>query len=1217
LAGWTALVLASVAGLAYWYLSAQRMRLEEETHRELAQASRDIRSNLTELSSNAAKYFTNPENTADRLIVEFARRNPYVDLHKTTLKGEAQKAADVKTDDAQGPDAGVCTSLMTPQKLSVTRKSHHGIEIVIDAQKIFDDVAISNTFEYLFIADAKSGEVTFATEHGEASRHRHGLGWIDSHTRQNASSDHPVISLLGLGGLARPDGQRLDPKELFQASASQSVSLGTSNFLMFSYPIEIQGGGTCGSAETWIVGGLVDPNGMWTEAATLSPRRTLVVLLILLLVFTAKPLVKLLLLQPGERFHFTDACILLPSAAVLLMLTTILLLAWGSHSKTDAMAKRGLRELSLGLEERLMTEFSAARTQLTAYDGELQGKVDNHNCLAGSFGPNDIPNLFSSSSKLVKAPTVYPDLSLVMWLDQKGNQILKADVHSQLTPRQNLEERPYFTESRSARWNFQFAYGVPFFVQSLRNNTTGELTTALSIQSAVAKDCIAAITMAPLSVERPILPAGYSFAVIAADGQVLYHSDPRRTLKEDFLAEIGDPESLHAAIQALRPGDALPVILTTYGRSPVGLHIQKLGCWQGPSAVNSRPARVDCRQGMAPTDAYNQRLDSARAPDWFLITLRDRRWLEDASTEALVHATTWSLLAWFPVLLCVMLAVSFQGKKILAAMWPNPQKVERYRSLAWICGILLVAGLTLVSRWPQPGSAGLFRLAIVYPLLTIALTIAALNTQSGWLPGFVSKWPSVRWADAYTLAVAVLWMTVAVVPAVGLFRHSWHRELDKLDQYERAREQRRRADWAAQDAELYKRQNIDLKEIDIKDQEKGGFLGRRSQDRICYRVAYSGPSSYGLTPSGWDNSLDYLLPFYDEPVESLRYQVPETRDSQNDDDSAWVSPQYAQVTLNDWSASAFVATYLLALWLLRLNIRRLFWTSLELGSETASETKTPVRFALLLVPSAAEKQMLREIFQRPKAASVAAVAESNSGSAPTRDDIEVIDFEESFQEEEARQDALDRLERAEQEPNRWVVVLAVSDPLRMLNGGELAASIPDTERQRWISALNRLAGGASALWSQSVRRDGRSVAPPFDAVWRQCSQKEQLALIHVAQEGFANPSNSDAVKNLLAKGLLKFAPNLVLLNGDFENFVQARANSPEIKEWERPEGVIGWHGARWIFVALLVIGLLFAAGTGQAWLKGATTMMTMLAGGLEAMWRILNAVQRPRSLVTP
>jgi hypothetical protein len=946
---------------------------------------------------------------------------------------------------------------------------------------------------------------------------------------------------------------------------------------------------------------------MWTEAATLSPRRTLVVLLVLLLVFTAKPLLKLLLLRPGERFHFTDACILLPSAAVLLMMTTILLLEWGSHSKTDAMAERGLEELSSHLEGRLMTEFSLARKQIADYDKHLAEKLAHQECSEKSFGKNDVPNLFSSSSDLVKAPTTYQDLSLVMWLDQNGDQILKADVHSQVTSRQNLEERPYFAEARRGRWNFQFADGDPFFVQSLRNNTTGELTTALSTQSGAAKDCLAAITMAPLAVERPILPAGYSFAVIAADGQVLYHSDARRTLKEDFFAEIGDPEPLHAAIQGLRPGDALPVLRTTYGRSPVDVHIQKLGCWRGPSAAGLQAERSGCRQ--SPTPPW--------APDWFLITMRDRRWIEDASTEALVHATTWSLMAWLPVLLCVVVAVSFKGKKILAIMWPNPQKVERYRSLAWICGILLLAGLVLVSLWRQPGSAGLFFLTIFYPIVAMVLTLGASNIKAGWLPGFVSKWPSLGSADSYTLAVAALWVTVSVVPAVGLFRHSWHREMDKLDQYERAREQRRIADWAAQDAELYTRQNIDLKEIDKK-YKNGGFLGLRKQGRIFFHVAYSDPQSFGLTPPARDNSLDYLLPFYDEPVESLRYQVLEkTSDSQAKEPPTRISFQYAQVTLNWRSAGVFVATYLLAMWLLRVNIRRLFWTSLELSSEAASDTKARSRFVLLLVPSAAEKLILRDLLKRPKTASPAAVAGPSSISVMAWDDVELIDFEESLQEDDVRQDALEKLERAGQEPSRWVIVLALSDPLRMLNGQELTVRIPDAERQRWIAALKHLTDGASGTLSETHRNDGSSIAPPFDAIWRQCSQKEQVALIHVAQEGFANPANADAVKSLYAKGLLKFAPNLVLMNSDFENFVHTQAASPEVKEWERPEGAIGWHGARWIFLALLVIGLLFAAGTGQAWLKGATTMMTVLAGGLEAMWKVLNAVQRPRSLVTP
>ena len=97
-AGWTAFVLVVVAGAAYWYLSAQRMRLEDETRRELAQASRDLRSNLNELSSNAAKYFVHKNKRGDDAIQEFARRNPYVDL-PTTSSNHASNGLTKKEED--------------------------------------------------------------------------------------------------------------------------------------------------------------------------------------------------------------------------------------------------------------------------------------------------------------------------------------------------------------------------------------------------------------------------------------------------------------------------------------------------------------------------------------------------------------------------------------------------------------------------------------------------------------------------------------------------------------------------------------------------------------------------------------------------------------------------------------------------------------------------------------------------------------------------------------------------------------------------------------------------------------------------------------------------------------------------------------------------------------------------------------------------------------
>src|SRR5262252_5695939 len=72
-AGVIAAAVLSVAALAYWYLSSQRSRLEEQTRGELAQAAQGLKANLSALSSSALVFFQHEVRP-----IEFAGRNPYV-----------------------------------------------------------------------------------------------------------------------------------------------------------------------------------------------------------------------------------------------------------------------------------------------------------------------------------------------------------------------------------------------------------------------------------------------------------------------------------------------------------------------------------------------------------------------------------------------------------------------------------------------------------------------------------------------------------------------------------------------------------------------------------------------------------------------------------------------------------------------------------------------------------------------------------------------------------------------------------------------------------------------------------------------------------------------------------------------------------------------------------------------------------------------------------
>jgi hypothetical protein len=48
-----------------------------------------------------------------------------------------------------------------------------------------------------------------------------------------------------------------------------------------------------------------------------------------------------------------------------------------------------------------------------------------------------------------------------------------------------------------------------------------------------------------------------------------------------------------------------------------------------------------------------------------------------------------------------------------------------------------------------------------------------------------------------------------------------------------------------------------------------------------------------------------------------------------------------------------------------------------------------------------------------------------------------------------------------------------------------------------------------------------------------------------------------------------------------------------------------------------VVALGFAAVTGEPWIKSATSLMTALAAGLEALWKVLTTVQRFNPPATP
>jgi len=473
-----------------------------------------------------------------------------------------------------------------------------------------------------------------------------------------------------------------------------------------------------------------------------------VVFILLLLVVGLQPLIKLYFLNPTERFRFADACMLAANSVMVLMAMTVLLLEYGAYFRAQRSANSGLETLARIVEKKLTGEFRRMRTQLVTFTDRFD------NC---DVSPeDDVKNLLNPGERYRDLrPEKYRDLSQVTWINPQGKQIFKATVNPELTPRISVRGRTYFTEPsyRKAQhlWSFRReeelkdASSPRFFVQSTRSWTTADLSTDLSISLSHKKNLrnkektcegyVAEISAPPLAVERPLLAAGYDFAVIAGDGQVLYHSDPRRTLKENFFAEVDNPDDVHAAIQS-RAGRHLK---TLYARRPSELFIR-------------------------PLDLNNA--------GWFVVTLRDRGWIYAVATETLVYAMAWCCLSWLASTLVLLMVFLRSGKERLHYWWPTPQKGKFYQTLTGIYAFLLIGGLAVVVR-ADPVGSGLFRFSLAFPLIA-AVTTVMMHWRSSYDRAPQGDLHRTSYWTWYVAALAAMWAAAGIVPAAGLFRHSWH-----------------------------------------------------------------------------------------------------------------------------------------------------------------------------------------------------------------------------------------------------------------------------------------------------------------------------------------------------------------------------------------------------------------------------------------------------------
>ncbi|MBM3744376.1 MAG: hypothetical protein FJW34_01090, partial [Acidobacteria bacterium] len=418
--------------------------------------------------------------------------------------------------------------------------------------------------------------------------------------------------------------------------------------------------------------------------------------------FLGWPFLKAAFMNHRERLRISDALFMVLATPIGVCLLTLLALNTYHDHVLQVETHDQLEELAGAVNRNLVQELRDIRAQMEAFNQRLSsGLARQGNILAD-------PKLFNHPAD------PYPYLESVWWTNQQGLQVRKWAVRSQPTQSIPVAARGYFTNLKAGRhWRLD---DREFQLEPIYSWTTGENTAVYMMRMPDGSDYwSAAITTRLLSVMQPLLPPGYGYAIIGSDGKVLFHSDVRRNLKENFFDDLDEDDEL------------LPAV---FARAAVRFSSHYLG----------RGHRL-----------YAAPVVGIENLAWTLVVFRDSTLLRSLDLEVLALAL--SLLFVYGVVFVLAAAVvHYLPPKVGADwLWPRREMAGGYRHLSCAYALMLLASLPWLF-----GAGPLEILAWVAcaPAAAVAMAFTRLGggeTAGGWkrragevapalLPALLAAW---------------------------------------------------------------------------------------------------------------------------------------------------------------------------------------------------------------------------------------------------------------------------------------------------------------------------------------------------------------------------------------------------------------------------------------------------------------------------------------------
>ena len=115
----------------------------------------------------------------------------------------------------------------------------------------------------------------------------------------------------------------------------------------------------------------------------------------------------------------------------------------------------------------------------------------------------------------------------------------------------------------------------------------------------------------------------------------------------------------------------------------------------------------------------------------------------------------------------------------------------------------------------------------------------------------------------------------------------------------------------------------------------------------------------------------------------------------------------------------------------------------------------------------------------------------------------------------------------------------------------------------------------------------------FYAIWRELGREDRLLLHQLSKNRLINPTNTESIKRLAQKGLIKFDPWPKIADDSFKAFVETAEDQADFATWQSEASKSVWNSIRTplLILLLIVVGLFL-------WLSSTSMqiVMTVLAG---------------------